>query len=107
MSYAADRLKSKIPDGKRGVGDQGYRDKESTDKIATRNDFDSKPLKRFKERSKARHETFNARLKAFGILSQAFRSTGKHRMPKHKAAFEACCVIGQYELDNGSPLFKL
>jgi hypothetical protein len=30
----------------------------------------------FKKRVKARHEMFNSRLKGFGILKQAFRSTG-------------------------------
>jgi hypothetical protein len=77
------------------------------DKITTRNSFDSDPVKKFKRRVKARHETFNGRLQAFGILNHPFRSTGPTRLEKHKAAFEACCVIVQYEMDNGHPLFKV
>jgi hypothetical protein len=59
----------------------------------------------FKKRVKAHHETSNSRLKGFGILNQAFRSTGPSLLEKHKAAFEACYVIFvQYEKDNGRPL---
>jgi hypothetical protein len=100
-----DGLNKKIPDGKRGIADEGY--KGAPKQLSTRNTFDSAEVKRFKGRVKARHETINSRLKAFGILNQAFRSTGPSRLEKHKAAFEACCVIVQYEMDNGSPLFKV
>jgi hypothetical protein len=96
-------LKSKIPPGKRAIGDEGYVG--YPDQITTRNGLDSDEVKMFKKRVKARHETFNSRLKGFGILNQAFRSTGPSRLQKHKAAFEACCVIVQYEMDNGCPLF--
>jgi hypothetical protein len=98
-------LKSKIPAGKRAIGDEGYVG--NPDKITTRNSFDSDAVKKFKRRVKARHETFNGRLQAFGILNHPFRSTGPTRLEKHKAAFEACCVIVQYEMDNGHPLFKV
>ena len=102
---ASDGLKSKIPVGKKIVADEGYRG--DPDLVATRNSFDIGPLKRFKARVKARHESFNGRLKSFNILSQAFRSTGHSRMNKHKAAFEACCIIVQYEIENGHPLFEV
>ena len=97
-------LKSKITPGKRAIGNEGcyvgY-----PDQIMTRNGLDCDEVKMLKKRVKARHETFNSRLKGFGILNQAFRSTGPSRLEKHKATFEACCVIIQYEMDNGSPLF--
>jgi len=93
-----------MPDGKRGIADEGCRG--DPNKLSTRNAFDSKELKEFKNRVKARHETFNSRLKAFAILCGSFRSTDK-RLEKHKAAFEACCVIVQHEMDNGNPLFKV
>ena len=64
-------------------------------------------MKRFENRVRARHETVNSRLNAFGILNQAFRTKGTKRMMNHKSAFEACCVLVQYELDNGSPLFHV
>ena len=98
-----DGLKSKIPRRKRAIGDEccvGH-----PDHITTRNGLDSDKVKMFKKRVKACHETFNSRLKGFGILNQAFRSAGPPRLEKHEAAFEACCVIVQCEVDNGSPLF--
>lgn len=103
--FKEEGLMDKIPEGKLAVGDDGY--KYDPKKVATRNQFDTKPVKRFKERAKARHESFNSRLKTFGILNQPFRSTGESRLEKHKAAFEACCVLAQYEMNNGRPLFKI
>ena len=97
-------LYDKIPEGKKALGDDGYVG--YPDKCSTKNkDFDSKPVKEFKRRVAARQETFNSRLKHFEILNTVFRSKGKDRLVKHKAAFEACCVIGQYCMENGSPLF--
>jgi hypothetical protein len=98
-------LMSKIPDGCRAIGDEGYRGQPN--KVSTKNDFNSDELKYFEHRVRARHETVNSRLKAFGVLGQVFRSKGDSRMEKHKSAFEACCIIIQYELENGSPLFKV
>jgi hypothetical protein len=59
----------------------------------------------FKKQVKARHETFNTYLKGFGILNQAFRSTGPSCLEKHKTTFEACYIIIQCEMDNGCPPF--
>lgn len=98
-------LKDKIPDQCRAIGDEGYRGEPS--KISTRNPFNSDDVKQFENRVRARHETVNSRLKAFGVLNQVFRSKADRRMERHKSVFEACCVIVQYELDNGSPLFKV
>ena len=99
-------LMSKIPDNRRAIGDEGYRGEPS--KISTKNStFNTRELSQFESRIRARHETVNSRLKAFGVLGQVFRSKGTTRMQNHKAAFEACCVIVQYELDNGNKLFKV
>ena len=95
-----DGLMSKIPEGKKGVMDEGYVGEPS--KAGTKNEFDSPEMKEFKKRGKARQESVNSKLKSFGVLSGTFRSTGKDRLKKHKAAFEACIVIIQYELDNKS-----
>ena len=100
-----DGLLSKIPDGCRAIGDEGYRGEPS--KVSTRNSFNGANVKAFTSRVRARHETLNSRLKAFGVLSQMFRSKGSCRMDKHKSVFEACCVIVQYEMDNGNSLFKV
>ena len=100
-----DGLMSKIPEGCRAIGDEGYRGEPL--KVSTKNTYNLPELKDFENRVRARHETVNSRLKAFGVLNQVFRSKGSNRMKNHKSAFEACCVIVQYELDNGSKLFKV
>jgi len=92
-------LLSKIPDGKKVIADEGYVGEE---KAATRNEFDTVDVKELKHRAKARQESVNQKLKSFGILNQTFRTTGKLRLERHQAAVEACLVIIQYELDNGS-----
>jgi hypothetical protein len=94
-------LKSKIPEGKRLVGDEGYKGESET--ISTRNKLDSVAVKTFKRRARARHETFNGRLKNFKILAERFR----HGVVKHKTAFEAVCVMVQYEMENGHPMFAV
>ena len=66
-------LKSKIPPGKRLIGDKIYLTK-NTPEISGRNLYDNEKLGKFKERVKARHETFNRRLKSFNILDNRFRS---------------------------------
>lgn len=105
MKIFRGKLMSKIPDNCRAVGDDGYRGEPL--KVSTKNVFNTDKVKKFSSRVRARHETVNSRLKAFGALDNEFRSKGSGRMQKHKSVFEACCVIVQYELDNGSPLFKV
>jgi hypothetical protein len=91
-------LMSKIPDGKRAIGDGGYKGEPS--KVATKNHLDSEEVAKFKNRVRARHETFNGRIKFFKVLDERFR----HGLDKHKVCFEAVCVLTQYELENGNPL---
>lgn len=93
-------LKGKIPAGKRAVADLGYRGE--PDVVAFRNDFDDKRTKEFKGRVGARHESFNGRLKAWKILDVSFR----HGVGNHQTVFEAICVIEQYNMENGNPLFS-
>ena len=50
--------------------------------------------------AQARHESFNGRIKVFGILDTRFH----HGVQKHKAVFEAACVIVQYDMETGRPL---
>ncbi|GKY90941.1 hypothetical protein MPSEU_000066900 [Mayamaea pseudoterrestris] len=94
-------LKDMIPQGKRVIGDNGYRGEKNI--ISTPNSSDPAPVRKFKSRARARHETFNARIKAFHCIKQVFR----HGIDKHKVAFEAVCVICQYQLENGSALFDV
>ena len=50
---------------------------------------------------RARHESFCSRIKLFSALDRPFR----HGARKHKAVFEAVCVIVQYDMENGRPLW--
>ena len=98
-------LRSKLKGRQKCIGDQGY--KGDPDKIATRNSRDKPKVKDLKERAKARQETVNQRLKNFFILRNPLRTVGEKRLERHKSVLEACLVIIQYELDNGSALFKV
>lgn len=88
---------SKLPVGALAVTDRLY----SGDQVAIQNEFDPPEVKQFKKRARARHESFNGRIKNFSILDVRFQ----HGVEKHKAVFEACCVIVQYDMDTGRPLF--
>lgn len=94
-------LKDMIPAGKKAIADNGYRGEKAV--ISTPNAHDPKEVRKFKSRARARHETFNSRLKNFRCLEVRFRNG----IAKHKIVFEAICVICQYQLENGSPLFDV
>jgi hypothetical protein len=94
-------LKEKIPRGKRAIGDNGYRGEAAT--ISTPNSNDIPSLRKFKGRARARQETFNSRIKTFACLVKKFR----HGLVRQKQVFEAVCVICQYQMENGSPLFDV
>jgi hypothetical protein len=94
-------LKDKIPVGKKAIGDNGYRGEGAV--MSCPNSHDAALLRELKGRARARHETFNGRLKNFACLDQRFR----HGIHKHKMVFIAVCVIVQYQMDNGSPLFDV
>jgi hypothetical protein len=94
-------LKDKIPAGMKGVADNGYRGEKFV--LSTSNRLDSKDVRDFKRRARARHESFNGRLKNFQCLEARFR----HDIEKHKIAFEAVAVICQYQMENGSRLFDV
>jgi len=94
-------LKDKIPAGNKALGDNGHRGEDAI--IGTPNVYDEAELRKFKSRARSLHEPFNARLKAFRCLDVRFR----HGIEKHKIVFEAVCVICQYQLENGSPLFDV
>lgn len=94
-------LKDKIAAGMKGVADNGYRGEKLV--LTMSNKLDTKEVKDFKRRARARHETFNGRLKSFQCLDVRFR----HDIKKHKMAFEAVAVVCQYQMENGSPLFDV
>ena len=76
---------------------------ESHAKLSLPNPMDDQVLANFKARVRARHETFNGRLKFHRSLSD----THHHSDDKHAHVFEAICVTAQHQIDNGSPLFSV
>lgn len=91
-----------MPEGKRGIGDSGYQGEPT--KLSIHRSAHSKEMTNFINRVRARHENFNARIKNFSILSNCFRSNDKI---KHKMAFEAVCILCQYDMENGHPLMDV
>jgi hypothetical protein len=94
-------LKANMPEGKRGIGDSAYRGEPKY--MTAHREKHGKELRKFINRVRARHENFNARIKSFRILAERFRSDRAH----HKIAFEAVCVLCQYDLENGHPLMEI
>ena len=102
MTFFCEGLKYKIAPGKKVHADLGYKSSRPDETmLAVPNPRDSKPLYNFKSRCRLRHETFNGRIKCFNVLSETFR----HGEEKHKLAMEAVCVIVQYQMENGQPIF--
>lgn len=87
------------------IGDSKYRkgpdfaDEEGL--LAPPSSSDFPVLAKFKSRVRCRHETFNGRIKNFSFLSNRFK--GSEAL--HGIAMRAICVIVQYQMDNGSPIF--
>jgi len=101
-----DELHGKIPAGSRAVADNGYRADDLDDSLALPNAHAPKPVRKFLQRARARHETLYSRMKVFSVLSDRFRCKHPHdRDPKHKTCFEAVAVIIQFQMENDSPLF--
>jgi len=94
-------LKDWIPSGKRIIADMGYIGEPGICSIP--NSRDPPNLFKFKSLARSRHETFNSNLKNFKCLAECFW----HGLEKHKIVFEAVCVICQYQMENGSPLFDV
>jgi len=93
--------------GKLCIADRGYKyDEGKNTTLSIRNSLDTEAVKAFKRRVRARHENFNARIKAFEVLNVAFRAK-TDRCQKHKHAFLAVCVLVQYDMENGFPLMEV
>jgi len=89
--------------GKKAIADGGYHAQEDFDVLALPNVLDADLVKKFKRRALRRHEKFNGMVKAFNCLSGRFR----HPIYRFANCFEAVCVICQYQLEHGSPLFNI
>ena len=96
-----------LPEGKKAIGDSGYEG--MPEKVTITRDGQSKDLKQFLGRAKNRQESLHTRLKSFNCLYHRFchgKST-QNKMELHKMCVEAVCVIVQYDMENGSPIFDL
>lgn len=87
-----------------GIYKPGKGRKEEVDILAIQNSNDDDQLRAFKSRVRCRHESFNGQIKNFAFLQHTFRGTDYE---KHGDYFRAICVIVQYQMDNGSPLFSV
>lgn len=94
-------LLGKIPDGHLAIGDKGYLGE--SEKLMTPNSHDSAEVRKFKGRARARHETFNKKLKRFECIDKRF----VHGEDEQAMCFEAVLVICQYDMEMGSPLFDI
>jgi len=93
-------IAQKLKPGQMAITDRGYKGLKCCSLTNLR---ESKDAFVFKGRARARHETFNGRLKFFGVLGLTYR----HDFDKHGIVFNAVCVIVQTQLMNGCPLFEL
>ena len=93
-------LKSQLPPGKLVIADKGY---PSEEQVSIPNTFDSDAVKLFKQRARARQESFNMRVKEFNILSSCFRSDPK----LHGIVFDAVCVVVQFSIEGSRPLAEM
>ena len=95
-------LASFLDPNERVEADNGYRGHE--DKIKCPNNHSNHPENlAMQARVRSRHETFNGRLKNWGILSQVFR----HNISLHGTVLYACAVFTQLMVENEEPLFAL
>jgi len=101
VSRRPDGIQSKVPAGKKVIADKGYIG--YGDCFSTPNPQDPQPLHKFKDRARSRQETLNARLKMFMVLASVWH----HPKEKHGSVFRAVCVIVQYEMDLGEPIFDV
>lgn len=98
----------KLPMGKKGIADSGYEG--MPEKLTLTRSGQSKDLKQFLGRAKNRQETLHSRLKSYRILGSKFRHGKKGTQDKldlHQMCVEAICVIVQYDMEAGRPIFDM
>jgi hypothetical protein len=98
---SANGLMAKIPDGRRAIGDSGY--KGEPDKVSITREGQSDDVRKYFGQLKFRHKTFNSCLKGFKVLDTAFQ----HGFHQHKHVFESASIAIQYDIENGHGLFEV
>jgi hypothetical protein len=86
--------------GEKFIADRGYRD---GNKYADTPTGNSNPSQRMKRTVRARHETFNCRLKKYKVLSTTYRN-GRET---HFTMLHIIMNILQIEIENGYPLYSV
>ena len=100
------KLINKLDEGEFVEADRGYRGEPFKVRIPV--DYETEHEKVQKELACARHETINARLKNFQVLSNRFRhGVTADDMGKHGMAFSAVAVVTQLSIENGERLFPV
>lgn len=100
LKIARHALVDALDPGERYIADGGYRDGNKHSVTPTgRNNFSD----RQKAVVRARHETYNKRLKDWGALKQQYR----HKLELHTIVFRSIANILQVGIRNGEPLFQL
>jgi DDE superfamily endonuclease len=94
-------LREMVPEGSWAIAYNGYHGLLTNSKIRTSSSLDAEAVRRLKSGAKARHESFNGKLKNFAVVLDRWC----HKINKHAIAFKAVCVICQYQMENGSPLW--
>mgnify|MGYP000638316727 CR=1 FL=1 len=95
-----------IENGKLCIADRGFRSKIPGERqcFALPDYMDAgKELYAMKSRARLRQETWNGRLRHFGVLTQTFT----HGFVKHGIVLRAVTVLIQYQMDNGSPIYSV
>ena len=85
--------------GEKVIGDLGYRDT----KTITEHQAHDRKHKRAMAKIRARHETWNRRLKQFRCLGDKYR----HDRKKHILVFTAVAVVTQINIDLGNIPFQV
>ena len=96
-----------LPAGKKAIADSGYVG--MPEKVTITRDGQSSELRKFLGRAKNRQESLHTRLKSFRILGSRFRhgKSTQNKMDLHQSCVEAVCVIVQYDMENGNPIFDV
>ena len=100
LSIFRSRLKHMLGPCEHVVADKGYR---GDLKVFTEDQAISFEHQHCMNVARGRHETFNGRMKAWGILKQIFR----HNIDKHHIAFRSVIVIEQLRQDAGHKVFQV
>lgn len=98
--FVNEGLNEQIPLGRKAIADKIYT---GLPKIALHNSLDTKEVREFKARARARQESINSRFKSFNILHNRFR----HGLTNHQKVAHAVAVIITFQMENGSPLFNV